>query len=397
MEAAKTERTKKARLVTRRMNEMLNCLKTEPLVTEVKEKIDTLKYAIGELGDIQDEVMSHIHDEDAQGIQDEETWYFNYDSKVNVAIKEGLTYVNLNTKTINTETVENVHTSMRGKLKKLEVPVFTSDHRNYYKWKEQFERYTRTLDDETRYDYLYTYTKGEAHEIIRNKQVYSEAIKGLDKEFGNTTYTMKLLIDDVRSMQMVRKGDHRAFEKLSREVNGFRERLYILGKGQDVENTYVLQEIEGKMNNEDKHKWYEHMGENIDTRKVEDLCQWLESQAHLRRLISSQRPRPMDIDNWNNRNRSSRVLSNTASSNEHERCALCGLENHFIGDCPQYLRNTNEEKWEHVKRLKLCFVCLLPEHRGFQCESSKCPVCQRLHHQLLHRWTRRNVTSKTPS
>ena len=28
-------------------------------------------------------------------------------------------------------------------LKKLEIPNFNSDHREYFKWKEMFERYTR--------------------------------------------------------------------------------------------------------------------------------------------------------------------------------------------------------------------------------------------------------------
>ena len=141
---------------------------------------------------------------------------------------------------------------MQPKIKKLEVPMFYSDHRYYHKWKEQFERYTKELDDEARYDYMFAYTKGEAHEIIRNKRSYKDAIKGLDKEFGNETFIMKLLIEDIRAMPGVKKGDYKSFEKLACEVNGFKDRLLLLGKDADIDNTYVLQEIESKMSHDDQ-------------------------------------------------------------------------------------------------------------------------------------------------
>ena len=71
------------------------------------------------------------------------------------------------------------------KLKKIEMPTFNSDHRTYYKWKEQFDRYTQHLDDDMKYDYLLSYVKGDAHRLIQNKRTFHDAEQCLEKEYGN--------------------------------------------------------------------------------------------------------------------------------------------------------------------------------------------------------------------
>ena len=55
-------------------------------------------------------------------------------------------------------------------------------------------------------------------------------------------------------------------------------------KAHEAENMYILQEIESKLNSEDKQKWLESMGSGIDKRSVEDVCNWMDKQAYIRRL-----------------------------------------------------------------------------------------------------------------
>ena len=59
-----------------------------------------------------------------------------------------------------------------------------------------------------KYDYLYNYTKGGAHKIVSNTQMYTEAMLKLDKEFGDDNFILKLLIDDIRSLNDVKRGDY---------------------------------------------------------------------------------------------------------------------------------------------------------------------------------------------
>ena len=110
-----------------------------------------------------------------------------------------------------------------------------------------------------KYDYMLNHTKGDVHRMIENKTNLRDAEATLDKEYGNVNFIMKLLIDDIRSLGIVKRNDSKSFDNLSREANNFQDRLRIMGKDSDAENTYVLQEIENKLNPEDKQKWLEYM------------------------------------------------------------------------------------------------------------------------------------------
>ena len=384
-------RTSKARMVTRKTNELSNAIKLEVHSVEINEKIRSLKFTMGELGELHDAVIENIpegENNETEVAHDDE-WYYRYDVMVDNVIKDANEYV------IRKETpipANEIPISTGVKLKKLEIPIFNSDHREYFKWKEMFERYTRKLDELTRYDYLFNHTKGESHGIIRGKQNYKEAIDGLDREFGNKTYAMKLLIDDIRRLGLVRKGDHKTFEKLSREVNGFKDRLTTMGKANEVENTYVLQEIEGKLCHEDKQKWLESMGSNIDDRTVGKMCEWLEYQAHLRRLISNQNVKSEQPTEGYRKT----YLSNPTKQESSENCLVCG-ESHLIKECPKFIGKSVTERWEFVKRLYLCFNCLSRNHKSFECMSTLCSYCNRPHHELLHNTNLRNPYNSNPA
>ena len=55
----------------------------------------------------------------------------------------------------------------------------------------------------------------------------------------------------MKSLHMVRVGDFKAFEQLSGRVNDFHDRLNMMGRKNEAENSYILKEIESKRNYED--------------------------------------------------------------------------------------------------------------------------------------------------
>ena len=107
--------------------------------------------------------------------------------------------------------------------------------------------------------------------FIRRLYIYIYDVGGLLCLYAVYIYD----VDGLLRLYAVYTWYGKAFENLSREVNGFKDRLTLMGKGEETENLYILQEIEIKLNNEDKQKWLEHMGD-----KINDLCKWLESQSH---------------------------------------------------------------------------------------------------------------------
>ena len=146
------------------------------------------------------------------------TWYDKYDYEVNKEIARTREYLQ------SIQLQESNSQIMEIKIKKLSIPVFESQPKKYLKWKSTFERYTVNLSDEISYDYLLQNTKGYAHEFVANKSTYDEAVDKLDKEFGNK-HVINLLIDDIKTIAVVRKGDFRAFERLTYEASNFRDPL----------------------------------------------------------------------------------------------------------------------------------------------------------------------------
>ena len=274
MEDVKKERSRKGATVSRRVKELENACKRDVDPIEIKEKISNVKYTFEELGELQDKLIELLPDEPAKKVS--ETWYDGYDDKVNRVIR-----LARNTIKISEDAKKN---DVPVKLEKLKIPEFNSDTKRYLKWKETFERYTKSLNDEIKYDYLLSSTKGRSKELVGNKATYDEAIESLDKEYGNKHIIMGLLIEDLKSIPPVRKGDFKAFEKLTYEANAFRDRLKEMGLIDEAENGYILKELEGKLHSEDLHRWLESLGRNVDKRLVEDLVNWLEFQRDLRRI-----------------------------------------------------------------------------------------------------------------
>ena len=240
METAKRDRINKARTLTCCIKELYNVLKNGSSIIEVNEKISAVKYTFKELGDLQDNLISLIEDEDVETIDQNTAWYDNYDEKVNQSIiAHAREYIqHRETRTMNEVPV---------KLVRLTVPVFESDHKKYLKWKETFERYTNSLTEEVKYDYLLSCTKGKSNELVSNKKGYWEVLASLDKEFGNKLLIMGLLIDDLKSVPVVKRGDCNVFENLAYAANMFRDRLNEMGLAAEAENTYILRELESKL------------------------------------------------------------------------------------------------------------------------------------------------------
>ena len=243
MEDVKKERANKARTLTRRIKELYNAINNRSSVVEVAEKISTVKFTFEELGDIQDKLLEILGEGDADAYDTNIKWYDAYDVKVNKEVSRGRGYIQDIEKSSKNEPAV--------KLSKLSIPVFESDPKKYLKWKNTFERYTNTLNSEVKSDYLLSSTKGKSNDLVFNRSTYHEAIEILDKEFGNKHLIMGLLIDDLKSLPMVRRGDFRAFEKLSYDANAFRDRLQEMGLAAESENTYILKELESKLHAED--------------------------------------------------------------------------------------------------------------------------------------------------
>ncbi|GBP09835.1 hypothetical protein EVAR_89223_1 [Eumeta japonica] len=64
------------------------------------------------------------------------------------------------------------------------------------------------------------------------------------------------------------------------------------------------------------------------------------------------------------------------------KCPKCASE-HKLAACDAFKALNSDEKWDFVKREKLCFKCITKRTRAY-CRAKGCAKCNRSHHTLLH-------------
>ena len=218
-----------------------------------------MKIAIEDLGEVHDTLILEIGDEQTV-LEEAEKWYYGYVDRADVVLRHARKSMKSDVELVTPSSV---------KIKKLEVPKFNSSHKSYFKWKSTFERYTSGLDAAIKYDYLLSCTQGGSNEYVNNKSTYSEAISKLDNVFGNVHEIIRILLDEIRRIPPVKEFDFKAFENFSYQVNNFRDRLIKMKLTHEVENKYVLNELERKLCHNDLHKWLDSLKDDIDDRKVQ--------------------------------------------------------------------------------------------------------------------------------
>ncbi|XP_066596263.1 uncharacterized protein [Prorops nasuta] len=71
------------------------------------------------------------------------------------------------------------------------------------------------------------------------------------------------------------------------------------------------------------------------------------------------------------------------STTQEEKCSICQEEKHVIFRCPVYNKMNVNQRWDNIRRLRLCQNCLRAHSND--CRSIKCRSCNRFHHTSLHR------------
>lgn len=67
-------------------------------------------------------------------------------------------------------------------------------------------------------------------------------------------------------------------------------------------------------------------------------------------------------------------------------CIHCGND-HEIQDCPLFRKGSIDKRLQFLKKIGLCFNCLLPRHYSNNCSRPGCSLdrCNKKHHALPHR------------
>ena len=163
--------------------------------------------------------------------------------------------------------------------------------------------------------------------------------------------------------------------------------LRALGESVDTWDTLLIIIIKGKLTFQLREKW-EDFSSEMKTPTMKQFLEFLQRRAQFEEGQFAQSSakkkseyRPESKRDPNNYKKSFQH-AHLASTSKF-RCYYCS-EEHTIYTCEKFLKLSQRERQEAVKKASLCTNCLHPNHRISECRGGPCRKCVKKHNSLLH-------------
>ncbi|CAH8491742.1 unnamed protein product [Schistosoma mattheei] len=284
-------------------------------------------------------------------------------------------------------------------LPKIEIMKFDGSPLKFWTFMKGFKVNIadRVNDDTQKLMYLIHYCEGIAKDAIEHcvllpeKEGYTEAIKLLHERFGRPHDIVEAFLTELLSGSPLNQDDITGLQKLTRLMTNCKIALSQMGRNDDLNCSTNIKRIVKQLPRSMQFKWAE-AADDILRKGLEpnfdDLLQFLEKKVSIATntygQLASGSYKTQTISN--NRSASIRAKIHTSSIKGTVHCVICS-EAHEVASCPQLLEVSHNEKLELLKKFKLCFNCLKPNHRATDCRQPVlCEIdgCKRRHHRILH-------------
>ncbi|XP_045485548.1 uncharacterized protein LOC123689458 [Pieris rapae] len=271
-----------------------------------------------------------------------------------------------------------------------ELPIFEGDSSEWTAFRVVYDDTSPMFSDIQNMARLRKAIKGTARESIKSL-LYSEAkpeevINALRRRFGRPDALVLAELEKLKAL-------HRTTENPSdicvfaSQINNSVAAIKGLKKPQYLYSPEIVKIIIEKMPAILRFRWYDYMAERGEESfsDIQTISNFLNLEADkcgaFAVLEDSKSVRPSATI----RRPVKQATFNIAEKSRPEeiKCPVCE-GNHKLKDCQRFLNAAVNDRWETVKRLKVCFKCLVGKHRKEKCRRPPCKLCRRWHHSLLH-------------
>ena len=253
---------------------------------------------------------------------------------------------------------------------------------------------------------LHVALRGRARDSVRT--LFATATKAekiietLELNFGDKYVVAAKLVRDMRDIPKLASKELNLAQFADRLHNSLLALKSIEMEGL-LQNPELLQNVASKLPEGLKFAYYRHTSELPESAsRLEKLVEFLRKEAQLAREkgmfdlepIAFERARDARNNDTRKNPKSSKraeiyavskATPRKRSRDETERCAFCHKPNHEIIDCRQFGRESSRNRWEKIKKMGLCFICLSDQHYSRDCkEKTVCDYCNGNHNNLLH-------------
>ncbi|XP_065185823.1 uncharacterized protein LOC135816555 [Sycon ciliatum] len=284
----------------------------------------------------------------------------------------------------------------RQHLRPLELPRFSGKTNDYSRWKQRFKQ---LIDDDAFLSEGHKFarlrealTGGDAYELIAEivdgPGAYNAALHELDAWYGGPTrdidrYEKELMsaprlvnerdLDGLKSFAVKLRN---ALINLSASGITPGRELY-LSVTQKVPKSVLTRFMEKHDDSQcDIGAFSEYLLKRVQRlRQVEERMSGAE--------LAEQRPSSGGAKFGKRPDRTFVATIRGQSPDSRNGCIYCNKD-HALSDCREFKQLTIPQRWDFIKPKPVCICCFGPGHKAKSCKQSKCSICSRPHHRLLH-------------
>lgn len=278
-----------------------------------------------------------------------------------------------------------------------DTEVFKGDYLTWPSFRDLFTAIyisNPRLSDVEKLLHLTHKTKGEAKEIVMKSPLtnegFSQAWENLKTRYENKRILVNSQLKILFNLSPINKESSAEIKQMQRDINNCLSALQLYKidtKGWDAILVFLCST---KLPSLSLSLWEQSIQDKTDIPKWSDMDKFLTSRFHTLEVVSDMR-HSSNHGSSKNKNSdaqpsSSKNVKSFLAKSEKSNCYFCSSSQHFIKVCPDFLKLKPNERFNSVKRLRLCFVCLSPAHSSKECKSSKtCSKCKKKHNDLLHK------------
>ncbi|XP_063441925.1 uncharacterized protein LOC134722246 [Mytilus trossulus] len=288
-------------------------------------------------------------------------------------------------------------------LKRVSIPIFNGNKRNYQSWKAAFLACIDQAPATKEYKLLQLrqYVEGEALQVIENlghsAVAYDAAKERLERKYGGQRRQITLYIEELENFKPMREGIAKDIEHFADLLDIAVVNLKEAGRFEELKNGSLYNNLQRKMTESVLSRYHRWIFESGKTESVECLREWILQEAEFQ-TIASETIHGLSANTSSNSQRNYKGNrrdgfrtffgeSQNESYSGNRMCKYCN-GNHGVWKCDEFRKLTVNKRWDTAKRLQLCYRCLGHDHVGRQCPRSRaCNLdgCKEVHNRLLHR------------
>lgn len=281
------------------------------------------------------------------------------------------------------------------KLPKISIPNFSGKYHEWTTFRDLFTSMihkNESLDNVQRMQYLKSYLTEEAEQLLRNIPVsdtnYTRCWSLLEQRYNNKKYLSHCILKRLLSQKNATTESPVFLKDLMDTSADCLSALSNLGIDVSNWDIIVIHLLSLKLDPESRRQWELNMATNLTSDDLPTFTQFKEYLTTRYRALEF-----LELKG-NNKLPSAYVRPPLNCSNKPHvlhvtktptiACEYCS-EPHKLCFCRKFINDDYKKRHEFVTNSRLCYNCLGSNHSVKFCQkATKCRICQRRHHSLLH-------------